>query len=321
MLIWNANLAPHPAHPATHAHVAEQRAVVLPASMPGRDEWSAPYAGGGGIAARNLHTQRSVPSAVHSTWLDRLTHYFKSLSALDTTSAGRAIDETGPGDADGPLGEQRSSRNSSQRTSRASPRDSAYITKFRLAEERRAKARAAGGTTDLAPHGGLMSRLRRYIGAIGGSKPGRPTPALPETNREASACAHHAPTAPPRPAAIVQTPIALQLEIPHSPRAAHAELDEVVAAPPSARVPIVTDRDSAHMASPSVWSGPDASLDTPTAPASVPSAGTPRKSTIIAMAEHLPPGMARDVWCIEDYADLQQLHSGYASFVMKATCK
>lgn len=159
-----------------------------------------------------------------------------------------------------------------------------------------------------------MSRLRRYIGAIGGSKPSKPTPALPETNREASACAHHEPAAPQ------QEPIALQLEIPHSPHSAHAELEEVVAAP-SARMPIVTDRDSAHMASPSVWSGPDASLDTPTAPASVPSAATPRKSTIIAMAEHLPPGMARDVWCIEDYADLQQLHSGYASFVMKATCK
>lgn len=293
--------------------------------MPGRDDRP-----GGGGTIRALHTQRSVPnSSLYPAWLDRLTTYFKSLSALDTASAGRAIDDTAsPAEMDGSLADQRSSRNSSQRNSRASPRDSAYINKFRLAEERRAKAKASR-TGDLGPHGGLMGRLRRYIGGIGSAKASKGSSTLPEASTAAPTRIEHATplnaaaTAaaawqpPAQPTVVVQEPVALQLEIPHTP---HGETEEVAPAP-SARMPNVTDRDSAHMASPSVWSGPDASLDTPPAPASVPSAATPRKSTIIAMADHLPPGMARDVWCIEDYADLQQLHSGYASFVMKATCK
>lgn len=44
-------------------------------------------------------------------------------------------------------------------------------------------------------------------------------------------------------------------------------------------------------------------------------------SKLLSVAPVLPPGMARGVWCMRDYAVIKKLYTGYASTVYKACCK
>lgn len=44
-------------------------------------------------------------------------------------------------------------------------------------------------------------------------------------------------------------------------------------------------------------------------------------SKLLSVAPVLPPGMARSVWCMRDYAVIKKLYTGYASTVYKACCK
>jgi tRNA A-37 threonylcarbamoyl transferase component Bud32 len=42
---------------------------------------------------------------------------------------------------------------------------------------------------------------------------------------------------------------------------------------------------------------------------------------VLSRSEHMPPGMDREHWCLQDYSDMKELCRGYASEVYRATCR
>ena len=60
-------------------------------------------------------------------------------------------------------------------------------------------------------------------------------------------------------------------------------------------------------------------------PSRSPTGAAPAKeappSTLLAVSPVLPPNMAREVWCLKDYAIVEKMYTGYASTVYKAWCK
>jgi len=50
-------------------------------------------------------------------------------------------------------------------------------------------------------------------------------------------------------------------------------------------------------------------------------AQAPSRVRILAMAQHLPNGMARKGWSLSDYSIIRKMYTGYASTVYQATCR
>lgn len=75
-------------------------------------------------------------------------------------------------------------------------------------------------------------------------------------------------------------------------------------------------------------SGSPARHPSVTAPAAAPAAAAPAPvkppppdTILLAVAPVLPPNMARENWCMKDYAIVEKMYTGYASTVYKAWCK
>jgi hypothetical protein len=59
----------------------------------------------------------------------------------------------------------------------------------------------------------------------------------------------------------------------------------------------------------------------PAAAAPAPAKPPPPDTILLAVAPVLPPNMARENWCMKDYAIVEKMYTGYASTVYKAWCK